>query len=235
MNTPPPGRTSAPLRAAGVALLGLAVALAAVGVLTRDGGNAVNATAAGASTTAEQSARTSIPTTSPATTASTTLAAPATTTPAPTTPPAPTTTPAPTTPTPPAPSPAATTTTAPAAISVPTSSPTDPATAIPPASPDPPPDLRRSVDVTVLNNSTVTGLGARAAARVRAAGWTVTRVGNFTGRIPTTTVYYRPGTNEEAPARLLASDVGARVEPRFDGLPRSAAGVVLVVTSDFRG
>ena len=230
MNTPPPGRTSAPLRAAGVALLGLAVALAAVGVLTRDGGNAVTATAAGASTTAEQSARTSTPTTSPATTASTTLAAPATTTPAPTTP-APTT-PAPTTP---EPSPAATTTTAPAAISVPTSSPTDPATAIPPASPDPPPDLRRSVDVTVLNNSTVTGLGARAAARVRAAGWTVTRVGNFTGRIPTTTVYYRPGTNEEAPARLLASDVGARVEPRFDGLPRSAAGVVLVVTSDFRG
>lgn len=97
------------------------------------------------------------------------------------------------------------------------------------------PDPRTSVNVVVLNNSTVRGLASRAAVDVRGRGWTVAEVGNFTGTIPTTTVYYRPGTVEEAAARVLGADLRARVEPRFDGLSRSADGIVLVVTSDYAG
>lgn len=96
-------------------------------------------------------------------------------------------------------------------------------------------DPRATVGVVVLNNSTVRGLAARAAADVRGRGWTVAEVGNYRGLIPTTTVYYRPGTPEEAAARALAADTGARVEPRFAGLSSTAAGVVIVVASDYPG
>jgi cytoskeletal protein RodZ len=173
-----PGRS--PLRIAGVTLVGLALVLAVVGVLT---GTSNDTTAAASS--ASTSASTSV---SPSpTTATTTTAAPTTL--------APTTVP-------------------PAAVA---------------------PDPRTSVDVVVLNNSTVGGLALRAAEDVRGRGWTVVEVGNYTGLVPTTTAYYRPGTAEEAAARALAADTGARVEPRFDGLPSAAAGVVLVVTADYAG
>lgn len=97
------------------------------------------------------------------------------------------------------------------------------------------PDPRTSVNVVVLNNSLVRGLASRAAVDVRGRGWTVVEVANVTGTIPTTTVYYRPGTAEEAAARVLGADLRARVEPRFDGLPSAADGIVLVVTSDYVG
>ena len=85
--------------------------------------------------------------------------------------------------------------------------------------------------MTVLNNSRVSGLGARAAAQVRAAGFTVAEVGNFTGRIPVTTLYFAVG--QQAAAQRVAADVGGidRVEARFAGLPGS--GLTLVVTRDF--
>ncbi len=85
--------------------------------------------------------------------------------------------------------------------------------------------------VTVLNNSRITGLAARGAERITAAGWPVAKVGNFRGRIAVTTVYYDPGL--EAPARALAADVEGlvRVHPRFEGLP--ARGVVVVLTREF--
>jgi cytoskeletal protein RodZ len=198
-----PGRS--PLRIAGVTLVGLALVLAVVGVLT---GTSNDTTAAASS--ASTSASTSV---SPSPTTATTTTAPSGRT---TTPPAtdaPTTTNAPTTTT------AAPTTLAP--------------TTVPPAAVAP--DPRTSVDVVVLNNSTVGGLALRAAEDVRGRGWTVVEVGNYTGLVPTTTAYYRPGTAEEAAARALAADTGARVEPRFDGLPSAAAGVVLVVTADYAG
>jgi len=85
--------------------------------------------------------------------------------------------------------------------------------------------------LTVLNNSTESGLAADAAARFRAGGWTVATVGNFTGRIPETTVYYDPG--QEPVARALAAQFPAiaRVLPRFAGLP--GAGLTVVVTREF--
>jgi hypothetical protein len=132
---------------------------------------------------------------------------------------------------PPGPGTPTTTSPVPTTTTVPTTSPAT--TTVPPTTVAPNP--RTSVDVVVLNNSTVGGLGQRAAEDVRGRGWTVVEVGNYAGLLPTTTAFYRPGTAEEAAARALAADTGARAEPRFDGLPSAAAGVVLVVTSDYAG
>ena len=92
------------------------------------------------------------------------------------------------------------------------------------------------VPVRVLNNSTTTGLAADAAARLERSGWRDVSVGNYPqGIIPTTTVYYRPGTAEQPAAQQIATALGARAQQRFDGLDVASPGVVLIVTSDFRG
>jgi LytR cell envelope-related transcriptional attenuator len=115
-------------------------------------------------------------------------------------------------------------------------------TAAPPTSSadvPPPPPVTPGVakaPVRVFNNSTITGLAAKASDEVRANGWTVASTGNYSqGTIPTTTVYFRPGTDEEASAKELASVLRARVEPRFDGIQQAAPGIILIVTNDFQG
>lgn len=194
MSTPvPDGSGRSLLRTAGVVLVGTALVLTVVGVLTGTAHDAPGSAGPGSSTGPAVTTRSA---------AATTGSAPATTSP-------PLTSLAPTTTSPPAPS---------------TAPPTR-------AAPDP----RTSVNVVVLNNSTVRGLASRVAVDVRGRGWTVVEVGNFTGTIPTTTVYYRPGTAEEAAARVLGADLRARVEPRFDGLPSAADGIVLMATSDYAG
>jgi hypothetical protein len=86
----------------------------------------------------------------------------------------------------------------------------------------------------VYNNSTVAGLAARAAEDFRNAGWPIEEVGNYPqGVIPTTTVYYRPGTDEEAPARALAQQFGMRVNPRFEGMQNATPGIIVIVTNDY--
>jgi hypothetical protein len=88
--------------------------------------------------------------------------------------------------------------------------------------------------VRVYNNSTVAGLASRASDDVRASGWTVAETGNYSqGQIPTTTVYYRPGTPEEASAKTLAAIIRARVEPRFDGIQAAHEGIIVIVTNDY--
>ncbi len=87
----------------------------------------------------------------------------------------------------------------------------------------------------VFNNSLVTGLGEKAAAALRGRGWQVVEVGNFHGLFPTTTVYYRPGTGEEAAAQKLASSIGAVAAPRIADIASFAPGLIVVVTSDFAG
>jgi hypothetical protein len=104
----------------------------------------------------------------------------------------------------------------------------------------PPPPVTQpgtaKVPVRVYNNSTISGLAVKAADEVRANGWTVEGTGNYSqGTIPTTTVYFRPGTEEEASAKQLAGVLRARVEPRFDGIQSSAPGLILIVTNDFQG
>jgi LytR cell envelope-related transcriptional attenuator len=90
--------------------------------------------------------------------------------------------------------------------------------------------------VRVYNNSTISGLASKASDEVRANGWSVEGTGNYSaGTIPTTTVYFRPGTEEEASAKELAAVLRARVEPRFDGIQSSAPGIILIVTNDYQG
>ncbi|MFL6129729.1 MAG: LytR C-terminal domain-containing protein [Mycobacteriales bacterium] len=107
-------------------------------------------------------------------------------------------------------------------------------TVAPPPASGPPPAAR--VPLTVLNNSTISGLADRAAAAAQRRGWRIAQVGNFAGRLPVTTAYYTPGNGaEERAARLLAAEfpqVG-QVLPRYAGLPPTPAGVVLVVTRDW--
>jgi hypothetical protein len=89
--------------------------------------------------------------------------------------------------------------------------------------------------VRVYNNSTITGLAARAAQDFRADGWQVAQVANYpTGVIATSTVYYRPGTAEQSAASSLASAFGLRVEPRFTGIDDATPGLIVIVTNDYQ-
>lgn len=118
--------------------------------------------------------------------------------------------------------------TSPPATTAPTTGATD--TPPPPVATTPKPPVR------VYNNSTTQGLAARASDDVARAGWQVAEKGNYSsGNIPTTTVYYRPGTDEEASARELAALLKARVEARFDGIQAAHPGIIVIVTNDYKG
>lgn len=92
------------------------------------------------------------------------------------------------------------------------------------------------VSVRVYNNSYIHGLAHTAAEDFRALGWNVVETGNYSGGIiPTSTAYFRPGTDEEFAAGALARQFGMRAEPRFDGIARSSPGVIVIVTKDYQG
>lgn len=89
--------------------------------------------------------------------------------------------------------------------------------------------------VRVYNNSTITGLATRAADDFRNEGWTVEAVANYpSGTIPTSTVYYRPGTSEQAAAEAMGQAFGMRVAPRFVGLDEASPGLIAIVTNDYQ-
>lgn len=88
--------------------------------------------------------------------------------------------------------------------------------------------------VRVYNNSTIPDLASTARNDLVGRGWNVIETGNYSGgKIPTTTVYFVPGTAEEAAARALAAEFNIRVEPRFDGIKDSSPGLILIVTKDY--
>ena len=108
----------------------------------------------------------------------------------------------------------------------------------PPTGPSatPPQTAAARAPLTVLNNSTIRGLADRAAGQVQNRGWQVAQVGNFAGRLATTTVYYTPGDSAgQAAANELAREFPQvdQVLPRYAGLPPTPAGIVLVVTKDW--
>jgi len=171
------------------------------------------------------------------------------------------TTPAPTTP-PPAPTAAPSAAAAPSAtvaapaptapVAAPTAGPTG-AIAAPPAAPAPAPAPAAPANpqagtgggsggqaaargpVRVYNNSTITGLATRAASDFRADGWQVGQIANYSsGNIPTSTVYYRPGTAEQSAASSIASEFGLRAEPRFSGIDDATPGLIVIVTNDYQ-
>ncbi|WP_410655672.1 LytR C-terminal domain-containing protein [Amycolatopsis sp. lyj-112] len=199
---------SRPMKAAGLALVGIAVIAAVIGGITlaTNGGDSDTATPPGSTPTTSDGAT---PPSSPA----------------PGTPPA----------------------SSPPASSAPPSSP--PASSAPPGSQPGQPgqtgqpgqpggDQQASnkwVTVRVYNNSTVHGLATRAADDFRASGWKVEEVSNYSsGIIPATTAYFRPGTDEEAAAKAIALEFGFRAEPRFDGIQKSAPGVIVIVTNNYK-
>ncbi|MFE2750918.1 LytR C-terminal domain-containing protein [Actinosynnema sp. NPDC059335] len=201
-NPEQPAGPAHPARAAGYALLGVAVIALVIGLVSLVTGGPDDTPPAAQTT--PPSATSDTPDGSPT--------APSETTPAPTTPPS-DTTPATTAPT---------TTAAPGGTTA----------NVPP----PPVDTVPKPPVRVYNNSTTQGLAARAQADVEQAGWQVAERGNYSqGTIPTTTVYFRPGTDEEPSARELATVLGARVEPRFDGIQAAHPGIIVIVTNDYRG
>lgn len=98
------------------------------------------------------------------------------------------------------------------------------------------PDQSAKISVRVYNNSTIKGLAHRAADDFRAAGYDVPEAGNYPwGKIPTTTVYYRPGTPEQADAEQIAAQFGAVAQPRFPGLQDATPGIIAIITDDYKG
>ncbi|MEV4144869.1 LytR C-terminal domain-containing protein [Amycolatopsis sp. NPDC049691] len=195
---------SRPMKAAGVALVGVAIIAAVIGGVTAlSGGNGSNE--AGPSGTATQ------PGTSGGTSAP--LATSSTATP-------PSTSANPSSPTPP-----------PTSTPAPGGQPTQ-------GQPGQPGDQQASnkwVTVRVFNNSTIKGLADRAAEDFRGGGWNVNEVSNYSqGIIPTTTAYYRPGTDEEAAAKQLAQEFGIKAEPRFPGIESASPGVIVIVTKEYQ-
>lgn len=213
MSSVDPSGISRPLRVAGIALLGGAALAAVIGVATLSTGGSTPGAEGGAAATSSlapppvTSVRSS--TTAPSSPATSSSSAQPTPTSASTTP-----TQQPTAPnTPPV---------------------TGPAQGVAPQ----PGNAQAAArpDVRVYNNSTVKGLAARAADDFRAAGWNVPEVGNYPGGVlATTTVYFRPGTPEEAAAHELAASIQARVEPRFAGIQDASPGVIVIVTNDYKG
>jgi hypothetical protein len=55
------------------------------------------------------------------------------------------------------------------------------------------------------------------------------------GIVPATTAFYRPGTDEETAAKALAVEFGMRAEPRFEGIQQSSPGVIVIVTNNYAG
>ncbi|MGZ4488454.1 MAG: LytR C-terminal domain-containing protein [Nocardioides sp.] len=88
---------------------------------------------------------------------------------------------------------------------------------------------RGSVYVEVYNNSGITGLAGRIAARASDAGWQVVGSDNWYGTIPASTVYYPQRL--KAAAKVLALDLGIRrVEPAID--PMRLDRLTVILTSD---
>jgi hypothetical protein len=104
-------------------------------------------------------------------------------------------------------------------------------TTTPGASSAPPPVTDRSVPVVVLNATNRTGLAAAVAQRLRAKGWTVDSVGNWTGGgVRLTTVFV---TGNAAAAATMRRDVKPAdgTLPTWSGMPKNR--VVLVIGPDF--
>ena len=102
-------------------------------------------------------------------------------------------------------------------------------TAPPPTEPQKPkkPKVDRAkVYVVVFNNSGITGLAGRVAARATQIGWQVVGADNWYGTIPASTVYY-PKRLERA-GKLLALDLGIqRTAPAVDPMRLDRLTVIL--------
>jgi hypothetical protein len=91
-----------------------------------------------------------------------------------------------------------------------------------------------ALPLIVLNDTTITGLAARAAQRFESGGWTVSLLGNLQNDILSTAAYYDPTVpNAKRTARALQRQYPTikRVVPRFSQLP--SGPIVVVLTPDY--
>ncbi|MET7279016.1 LytR C-terminal domain-containing protein [Kribbella sp. NPDC005582] len=117
--------------------------------------------------------------------------------------------------------------------------PTDPPAEPPTTAPTQPPATRpTTIPATerpaaeVYNNTPRKGLADQVAGRARQAGWTVSGVDNWHGKIVESTVYYPPGMVQAA--NQLARDLGvARTKPALDNMKKDRLTVIL--TADYTG
>ncbi|OXM46959.1 LytR C-terminal domain-containing protein [Amycolatopsis alba] len=199
---------SRPMKAAGLALVGVAVIAAVIGgiTLTSGGGDSDTATPPGTQPTTSDGAT---PPSSPAP-----GSPPASSPPASSAPPS----------------------SAPASSAPPGSQPGQPGQTGKPGPGQPGGDQQAShkwVTVRVYNNSMIQGLAERAANDFRASGWNVTEVGPHQGKLPKSAAYFRPGTDEEAAAKALALEFGIEAQPRFEGIQNAAPGVIVILTKEY--
>ncbi len=111
-------------------------------------------------------------------------------------------------------------------------------TATPTATSEPRPDRpkkpkvdRSAVYVVVFNNSNVSGLAGRVAAKASQIGWQVVGSDNWYGTIPASTVYY-PKRMAKA-GKLLALDLGIqRTAPAVDPMRLDRLTVILTGALD---
>lgn len=86
-------------------------------------------------------------------------------------------------------------------------------------------------EVRVYNISGTEGAAARTADRLKAAGFTVTDVGNLSlPDVAATTVYYTEVEGERVTADAVGRTLGAAVELRLPELSDQPPGVIVVVT-----
>lgn len=216
MTAPAPSGGSSPLRVGGLALLGVGAVAGLIGIASLVGGGDTTTTAAPPTGTPPSA---SAPAVTPAPGAPGAAPAPG----------APGATPAPGSPG---------TAPAPGGVPVPSFGPTQNSA----VSPSAPPaagsgTAGRTVaklPVRVYNNSKISGLAERAAADLRARGWTVASVGNYAqGQLAVTTVFYS-GTADAESARALANAIGAKAEAGAPpGLSTARSELVLVVTREY--
>ncbi|HEY0814076.1 MAG TPA: LytR C-terminal domain-containing protein [Pseudonocardia sp.] len=218
MTEPAPSGGPSPLRVGGLALVGAGAVAALIGLATLLPGGG-GGTAAATPTTAPAASATAAPTSAPAVVPTSVEAAPNAQVPVPSFPASPTNAVA--APDGTAPGPAGTGNTGTGADSAAAAGGRAAATGQAP--------------VRVYNNSTITGLAARAANDFRADGWQIKAVSNYpSGIISTSTVYYRPGTSEQTAASSLGSQFGLRVAPRFTGIDDATPGLIVIVTNDYQ-
>jgi hypothetical protein len=113
-------------------------------------------------------------------------------------------------------------------IAQPEATPTPTADASPtePAKPKKPKVDRAKVYVVVFNNSNVTGLAGKVAAKATQIGWQVVGSDNWYGTIPASTVYYPQRLAKEG--KLLALDLGIqRTAPAVDPMRLDRLTVIL--------
>jgi hypothetical protein len=89
----------------------------------------------------------------------------------------------------------------------------------------------RTLPVSVLNSTSTSGLAAKAAGRLKTAGWAIRSTGNYRGGVSGTTVFYGRASLR-ATAEAVAADLG--VGAVSESADFGASRVTVVLAGDYR-